>query len=171
MKRSRLRRLSPLVAVSLTLAIWIASVLSLAEPAGAYRTASRRQLPTTAPLNATGPEDPEGGVYGLIRPRRFMLAAVPFSFGFTTGDARWFGWGSPAAIGRGDAEFNVIMSLPKRVSYTMVLSRRRLIRCQASRDHYSYEKVAIHIPDYAGTREDFSEPMHAGCSSLRTRHS
>jgi hypothetical protein len=97
-----------------------------------------------------------------------MLAVVPFSFGFTTGDAHWRGWGSSVATGTGKAEFNVIMTSPERVSYTLTLSRRRLIRCAAGREHYSYEKVVVRIPDYMGIREDFSERMHAGCSRLRT---
>ena len=123
---------------------------------------------TTAPLDATGPEDPEGGVYGLVHPRQFMLAAVPVSFGFTTSDARWTDWGSSVATGTGKAEFNVIMSSPEDVSYTLTLSRRVLIRCVAGRDHYSYETVRVLIPDYMGSREEFSEQMHAGCSRLRS---
>jgi hypothetical protein len=132
----------------------------IAEPA--------RRLPTTAPLDATGPEDPEGGVYGLIHPRRFTLAVVPFSFGFRTSDAHWRGWGTPAATGTGNAEFNVIMSSSERVSYRLILSHRRLIKCRAGRDHYSYEKVAILMADYRGAREDFAERMHVGCSPRPT---
>jgi hypothetical protein len=123
-------------------------------------------IPTTAPLDATGPEDPEGGVYGFVHPRKFILAAVPVSFGFETHNARWRNWGSREAIGTGTAEFNVIMSPPQRVTFTLTLSGRRLITCSSGDNHYSYEKVTIHIPNYEGEHETFSENMHPGCSHL-----
>lgn len=125
-----------------------------------------RTIPTTAPLDATGPEDPEGGVYGFVHPREFALAVVPFSFAFEAHNTRWHGWGSRQAIGIGAAEFNVIMSPPQQVTFTLTLSKRRLITCSSGETHYSYEKVTIHIPDYEGEHETFSENMHPGCSHL-----
>lgn len=132
----------------------------------ARRAGSARALATTAPVEAAGPNDPAGGAFGLVRPRRFAIVVVPFSWGFLTADTRWRGWGSPTATGTGTARFSVIMTTGQKVAFTLILSRRQFVACAGRRSHYSYEKQTVHMPDYRGSAENFSVPMHAGCRQL-----
>jgi hypothetical protein len=147
-----------------------AGVLGLGLPAVAGATArvvAAHAMPTTAPFEATGPNDPRGGAYGLVAPRRFELNSVPWSWSVNTSDLRWSHWGSSETTGAGTGHFEVVMSPAETVRFTLVLSRKRFVSCNGGHSHDSYTRLNLHIADYQGTSSNIRAAMYPGCRQLR----
>jgi hypothetical protein len=146
----------------------VASALLPAAASATMRTVNASAAPTTAPFEAAGSEDPNGGSYGMVAPRRFGLVPIPDSWEFGTDDARWRRWGTATATATGTGYVTIIMTPHGyHARYALTLSRRRYIRCLNGRSHYSYEVMTLKFPD--DNRLDFRLPikLHAGCRQLK----
>lgn len=125
-------------------------------------------IPTTMSFETVGGSDPEGGSYGQIMPHAFMLTDIPYSYALEAHGVQWGGWGAPTAQGHGRGVFHVIMTGSENVSFTITLSRRRLIRC-ARATHFAYTRLRLDISEFNGVRpEIINDVSHPGCTKRLT---